>query len=75
MIHCGGYMLNDKTMLNRQKIAKDNNVAITNYGILISKIQRVLKRSIEIFNLYFFDKNISKSKLYFQTCKSKFEKN
>ena len=44
-------MLNDKTMLNRQKIAKDNNVAITNYGILISKIQGVLERSIEIFNL------------------------
>lgn len=51
IIHCGGCMLNDKTMFNRQKIAKDNNVAITNYGILISKIQGVLKRSIEIFDL------------------------
>lgn len=61
-------MLNDKTMLNIQKIAKDNNVAITNYGISISKIQGVLKDQLRYLIYNFFDKNISKSKLFFQTC-------
>ncbi|NLK67076.1 MAG: [FeFe] hydrogenase H-cluster maturation GTPase HydF [Campylobacteraceae bacterium] len=50
IIHCGGCMLNRKTMLNRQQTAKNKNIAITNYGVLISKTQGVLDRVIEIFD-------------------------
>lgn len=49
VVHCGGCMINQKAMVNRQNIANNNSVAMTNYGILISKIQGVLERVIEVF--------------------------
>ena len=42
-------MLNEREMLYRIKCAGDQNVPITNYGILISYIHGILKRSTAIF--------------------------
>jgi len=49
IIHCGGCMLNEREMKYRQKCAADQNIAFTNYGIAISYMQGILKRSISIF--------------------------
>lgn len=49
IIHCGGCMLNEKEMKARIDIAKKQNIPIVNYGILISYINGILKRTLEIF--------------------------
>lgn len=49
VVHCGGCMLNEREMKYRIKCAVDQQVPITNYGILIAYIQGILKRSIEVF--------------------------
>lgn len=49
IIHCGGCMLNEREMKYRLKCAADENIPITNYGILIAYVNGVLKRSVEIF--------------------------
>lgn len=49
IIHCGGCTLNEREMKYRVKCAKDQNIPITNYGILISYIQGILKRTVEPF--------------------------
>jgi [FeFe] hydrogenase H-cluster maturation GTPase HydF len=49
VVHCGGCMLNEREMQFRYKSAKQQNIPITNYGILIAHIRGILERSIEIF--------------------------
>lgn len=49
IVHCGGCMLNEREMKYRLACAKDQNIAMTNYGILIAYIQGILKRSVEPF--------------------------
>ena len=49
VIHCGGCMLNEREVKYRMKCAVDQNVPITNYGIVIAYMQGILKRSISIF--------------------------
>jgi [FeFe] hydrogenase H-cluster maturation GTPase HydF len=49
IVHCGGCMLNDREMKYRVKCALDQNVPITNYGILIAHINGILKRSVAMF--------------------------
>ncbi len=49
IVHCGGCMLNEREMRYRLRTASDNNIPITNYGILIAHIHGILKRSIEPF--------------------------
>lgn len=49
IVHCGGCMLNEREMKYRQKCALDQNVPITNYGIIIAYMQGILKRSVEMF--------------------------
>lgn len=49
IVHCGGCTLNEREMKYRIKCAKDQNIPITNYGILIAYIQGILKRTIEPF--------------------------
>ena len=51
IIHCGGCMLNDKEVFNRFKIAQEQNIPMTNYGITIAHINNILKRSIQIYNI------------------------
>ncbi len=49
IVHCGGCMLNEREMQYRIKTAQDNNIPITNYGILMAYINGILKRSVKIF--------------------------
>jgi [FeFe] hydrogenase H-cluster maturation GTPase HydF len=49
IVHCGGCMLPEREVKFRLKCAVDQNVPITNYGILIAYIQGILKRSLEPF--------------------------
>jgi len=49
VVHCGGCMLNEREVKYRQKCAVDQNVPITNYGILIAYVHGILERSIAIF--------------------------
>ncbi|MCP4151637.1 MAG: [FeFe] hydrogenase H-cluster maturation GTPase HydF, partial [bacterium] len=49
VIHCGGCTLNRREMLNRQQIAAEHNVPITNYGILISYLKSVFPRALKPF--------------------------
>jgi hydrogenase maturation GTPase HydF len=49
IIHCGGCMLNEREVKYRMKCAVDQNVPITNYGIVIAYMQGILKRSLEVF--------------------------
>lgn len=51
VVHCGGCMLNAKEMQFRQSEAVRQGVPFTNYGLLIAKINGILDRSIEIFNI------------------------
>lgn len=47
IVHCGACMLNSRVMQARIQSAKEQNVPITNYGILIAHINGILKRAIE----------------------------
>ncbi len=49
IIHCGGCMLSDREMKNRLSIASTADISFTNYGIAISYMNGILKRTIEIF--------------------------
>lgn len=49
LIHCGGCMLNEREVKYRQKCALDQQVPITNYGIVIAAMQGILRRSIAVF--------------------------
>lgn len=49
VIHCASCMLNRKSMLSRINMCKENNVNITNYGVLLAYLTGILDRSIEIF--------------------------
>lgn len=47
VIHCGACMLNEKEMLYRNKVAKEQNLPMTNYGIAIAYMNGILKRTVE----------------------------
>ncbi len=49
IIHCGGCMINKKQMISRLNCAVENNVPITNYGMIISFVNGTLERTIKIF--------------------------
>ena len=49
VIHCGGCMLNEREVRYRTKCAVEQGVPIRNYGTLISEMNGILKRSLEIF--------------------------
>ena len=51
IVHCGGCTLNEREMKHRIKCSQNQNIPITNYGILIAHMQGILQRSIEPFNL------------------------
>ncbi|MBR2273952.1 MAG: [Alphaproteobacteria bacterium] len=50
IIHCGGCILNQQEMQRRLKQAYQQNINITNYGMVISFIQGVLERTATPFN-------------------------
>lgn len=48
VVHCGGCMLNEREMEYRQECTRKQNVPFTNYGMLISYMNGILKRSLDI---------------------------
>ncbi len=51
IVHCGACMLNRAAMLYRINTAKEFNVPIVNYGILIAYVQGILDRALKPFPL------------------------
>ena len=51
VVHCGACMVNRKSILNKIDICKNNNVPITNYGMVIAYSLGILEKSIEIYNI------------------------
>lgn len=49
IVHCGGCMLTEREVKFRQSCAIDQNIPITNYGIIIAYMQGILKRSLKVF--------------------------
>lgn len=49
VVHCGGCMLNEREMKYRIACCQDQDVPITNYGILIAQVTGILKRSLGPF--------------------------
>lgn len=52
IIHCGGCMLNEREMQARLKIAKEQNIPMSNYGTAIAYMNGILQRTIR--PLHFF---------------------
>ncbi|MBQ9679278.1 MAG: [Ruminococcus sp.] len=48
VIHCGGCMLNEKEMQNRQRVAKAAGVPMVNYGIAIAAMNGILDRALKV---------------------------
>lgn len=48
VIHCGGCMLNERSMRYRMKLAVSQGVPFTNYGTAIAKMNGILDRSVEV---------------------------
>lgn len=51
VIHCGGCMINSRSMLNRIEFCREEGVPITNYGVVLAYVNGIAERSREIFNL------------------------
>ena len=49
VVHCGGCTLNPKEMAARQRLALDQAVPITNYGVLIAAVHGILPRTLQPF--------------------------
>ena len=49
IIHCGGCMINAKSMQNRIDFALNSNVPITNYGVTLAYLSGILDRAKQIF--------------------------
>ncbi|MCL2863984.1 MAG: [FeFe] hydrogenase H-cluster maturation GTPase HydF [Lachnospiraceae bacterium] len=45
VVHCGGCVLNEREMKNRLNIAKEQNIAMTNYGMAIAFMNGILEKS------------------------------
>ncbi|MFH1757383.1 MAG: [FeFe] hydrogenase H-cluster maturation GTPase HydF [Pseudomonadota bacterium] len=67
IVHCGGCMLTRREVLARIQKAKEERVAITNYGLCISFSQGVIKRVLSPFPaaLNVFQKEMQKIKSAF----------
>lgn len=49
IIHCGGCMINRKTIINRIEFCKKKQVPITNYGVIIAFLTGILDRAVKIY--------------------------
>lgn len=49
IIHCGGCMLNRKQMINRINKAKEKDIPITNFGVVLAYLNGILDRVSEVF--------------------------
>lgn len=50
-VHCGGCMINSKSVILRQNYFKEKNVPLTNYGMLISVCNGCLERVLSPFKM------------------------
>jgi len=50
IVHCGACMLNRREVQHRIRMAKEKEVPIVNYGVLIAYLNGILDRTIEPFN-------------------------
>lgn len=50
VVHCGGCMLNQKEMKQRIADASAKGIPIVNYGLLISYMNGILSRTLEVFS-------------------------
>lgn len=57
LIHCGGCMLNTREMRFRIACARDSQLPITNYGMLIAHMKGLLERSIRPVKTWKNEKN------------------
>ena len=48
VIHCGACMLGETEVASRYRLAKEQGVPMTNYGIAIAMMKGILKRSVEM---------------------------
>ena len=51
IIHCGGCMINSKSMRLRCEFCLESGVPITNYGVVLAYVNGILDRSKEVFGL------------------------
>lgn len=51
ILHCGGCMITDREIKERQKLAKSQGIPMTNYGVAIAYMNGILERSTEIFKI------------------------
>ncbi len=49
IIHCGGCMLNDREVQHRCQRAEKAGIPFTNYGVVISFMNGILKRTLKVF--------------------------
>lgn len=49
IIHCGSCMLNRRQMIYRLSVAREQNVPIVNYGVLIAWLHGILPRALKPF--------------------------
>ncbi len=49
IVHCGGCMINPREMRYRQRLATEAGVPMTNYGVLLAKVNGILPRALEPF--------------------------
>ncbi len=50
VIHCGGCMINSRSMMNRIDFCHESGVPITNYGVVLAYINGIADRSRKIFS-------------------------
>ena len=50
IVHCGGCMLNEAEMQSRIKKAKEQNIPIVNYGMIIAHMNGIWERALKIFD-------------------------
>ncbi len=49
VVHCGGCMINSRSMNNRIEFCRENGVPITNYGVVLAYLNGILDRCGKIF--------------------------
>lgn len=51
VIHCGGCMINSRSMCSRIEFCRENGVPITNYGVVLAYVNGILDRSKKVFGI------------------------
>ncbi len=49
VVHCGGCMITERDVAERRRLAEEQGVPFTNYGIAIAQMTGVLERSLRLF--------------------------